>query len=127
MVALTADDTRLLKDVGLFIEPVEVYDARGKLLGLFVPANLERLKEIDAQLVKQIDWDEIENRRPSNEEGAAFETVQERLKLLQEEVERRETAGEGELTADEAVEFIDRLRNRTVFQCWNPDATCPDQ
>ena len=50
MIHLTADDTTLLKDLALFVEPVEISDADGKLVGLFVPASLERGKELYASL-----------------------------------------------------------------------------
>ena len=112
MVSLTADENTLLKDVGLFVEPVEVYDTDGKFLGLFVPANLERGKELYAQAAAQIDWAEIEGRRQSGEETYPSETVLERLKLLEAEAERRRTAGEKELTEKEALAFVDRLRQQ---------------
>jgi hypothetical protein len=113
VISLTADDTMLLKDMGMFVEPVEVYDAAGKLLGLFVPANLERGKELQARAAAQIDWAEIERRKQSDEAGDPFEVVQERLQLLEAEVQRRRAAGEKELTEEEAVEFMRRLRQQT--------------
>jgi lipase chaperone LimK len=113
VISLTADDTMLLKDMGMFVEPVEVYDAAGKLLGLFVPANLERGKELQARAAAQVDWAEIERRQQSDETGDPFEAVQERLQLLEAEVQRRRAAGEKELTEEEAVEFMRRLRQQT--------------
>jgi hypothetical protein len=68
MVELIADDRCLLKDLGRFIEPVEVLDANGNLLGLFVPANLERGKQIYAESMARIDWAEID-RRATEEAG----------------------------------------------------------
>lgn len=68
MVELVADDRRLLKDLGRFIEPVEVLDADGKLLGLFVPANLERCKQLYDESVAKKDWAEIARRRARSEE-----------------------------------------------------------
>jgi hypothetical protein len=112
MGALTADDTTLLRDVSLFIEPVEVYDTAGKLLGLFVPANLERGKRLYDEAVARIDWAEIERRRTSDEEAYPLEEVRHRLQALEGERERRRTAGERALTEEEALEFIDRLRKK---------------
>src|SRR5262249_32852165 len=114
MVALTADDTMLLKDVGLFIEPVEVYDTAGKLLGRFVPANLERCKELQERALSQIDWAKIERRRLANEPGEPFEVVRQRLQLLDEEIERRKTTGENEMTAEDAVAFMECLRRQNA-------------
>lgn len=112
MVALTADDNRLLKDVGLFIEPIEVYDAKGKLLGLFVPANLERGKELYAQVEARIDRTEINRRKQSDEKGEPFEIVLERLRKLEAEIERRKSIGECDLTRDEALAYFRSLRDK---------------
>jgi hypothetical protein len=114
MRALTADDTTLLKDVGLFIEPVEVYDASGKLLGLFVPANLERAKEMQAWVAAHIDWAEIERQRQSNEPCAPFQDTLARLKQLSGEIDRRKAAGEKEWTTDEALAYFCSLPRETV-------------
>src|SRR4051794_3915076 len=103
MIALTADGRTLLKDVGLFIEPVEVYDEQGKLLGLFVPANLQQGKELYARAAAQIDWAEIERQNNEAEEGYPFKTVRERLGLLEAETERRRAAGENDMTPEEVV------------------------
>lgn len=112
MVSLTADDTWLLKDLRGFIEPVEIYDASGKFLGLFVPANLERGKQIYAEAVAKIDRAEMERRLQSKEKGIPFEEVRAHLKLLEAEVERRKAAGEKELTPEEAVAFVRSLRRQ---------------
>jgi hypothetical protein len=110
MIAIPADDTILLKILGSFIEPVEIYDPAGKLLGLFVPSNLERCKELQAKADAQTDWAEIERRRQSKEPGLPYEVVQLHRRLLQAEVDRRKASGERPLTPDEGVAFIDRLR-----------------
>ena len=112
MIALTTDDVTLLKELAFFIEPVEVYDAQGKLLGLFVPANLEKGKEMLARARAQIDWAEIERIRQSGEQADPWEVVKERLRLLELEAERRQTAGETEMTSEEVVAFMDRLRRQ---------------
>jgi hypothetical protein len=110
MVSLTADDTVLLKDVSLYVEPVEVYDSAGKLLGLFVPANLERGKEMYARAEARIDWAEIERRKKSNEKGATLQEFWGRIKTLEAEMERRKAAGEKEFTHEEAVAYFKSLR-----------------
>jgi hypothetical protein len=110
MISVTADDTMLLKDVRSYLEPVEVYDPSGKLLGLFVPANLERGKELSAQVAARVDRAEIERRMKSSEEAIPFEEVLAHLRLLEVEAERRKAAGEKQLTPEEAVAFVQALR-----------------
>ena len=63
MITLTADDDVLLKVLRLFVEPVEVWDAKGKFLGLFVPANLERGKQLYARVPTESERAEIERRK----------------------------------------------------------------
>jgi hypothetical protein len=102
MMSLIADDNTLLKDVRLFIEPVEVYDAAGKLLGLFVPANLERCKERQAEILAKVDWAEIDRRAKSGERGVPFDHTLARLK---QEMERRKKGGEKEWSQEEALAY----------------------
>src|SRR5689334_17472060 len=83
MIHVIADDSRLLKDLGRFIEPVEVSDANGKLLGLFVPANLERGKQLYEEAAARIDWAEIDRRAASEAgQGVPLWQVFEHLKTL---------------------------------------------
>jgi hypothetical protein len=110
MVSLTADGTVLLKDVGMFVEPVEIYDATGKFLGLFVPANLERGKEMYARAVAQTDWAEIERRKRSNDELIPLRDTLTHLKMLETEMERRKAAGEKEFTTAEALAYFQSLQ-----------------
>jgi hypothetical protein len=121
MVALTADDTTLLKEVGLFIEPVEVYDASGKLLGLFVPANLEKAKQMQAWVAANIDWAEIERQRQSKEPCAPFQDTLARLRQLSGEIDRRKAADEKEWTTDEALAYFSSLPRQSV-----PAASAPE-
>ena len=110
MITLTADDTRLLKDVRLFIEPVEVYDASGNLLGLFVPANLGRGKRLDAKLASLFDSAEIRRLNHVVGRGATHEEVWSRIRRLENEITRRKSAGESAFTSEEAVAYIQSLR-----------------
>src|SRR6266851_274338 len=83
MVDLIADERRLLKDLGRFIEPVEVFDADGKLLGLFVPANLERCRQIYEESIAKTDWAEIKRRSAQETgQGVPLWKVFEHLKTL---------------------------------------------
>jgi hypothetical protein len=106
MIAVHADDKKLLKDLGTFVEPVEVYGAQGNLLGLFVPGNLERTKEMYAKLEAMIDWDEIQRREQSPGPRIPHGLVLERLKALEIEFQRRNAAAEKPFTAAEAQEFV---------------------
>ncbi|HYT91239.1 MAG TPA: hypothetical protein VEL76_21170 [Gemmataceae bacterium] len=119
MITLTADDTTLLKQVGTFLEPIEIYDNSGKLLGLFVPANLEQCKEKAAILAK-VDWDEIERRRQSNEPTFPFKDTRARLKRLDEEVNRRKMAGEKEFTTEEGLTYFHSLRQEASTTAVSP-------
>ncbi len=40
MGSLIADDSFVLKDLRMFIDPMEIYDTEGKILGVFVPAKV---------------------------------------------------------------------------------------
>jgi hypothetical protein len=82
MVRLIADDTWRVKDLRHFVEPVEVMDASGKLLGLYVPANLERGKQISAELGAKTDWAEIERRAKSTDPGLTLKEVFEHLQSI---------------------------------------------
>ena len=62
MIQITADDRFLLSDLSLFVEPVEVLESNGEVVGLFVPTNLERNKVRDDEGAAHIDWAEIERR-----------------------------------------------------------------
>lgn len=110
MITMVADETALLEELRFFVEPVEVYDTKGKLLGLFVPANLERGKQLYAQAAARIDRAEIERRIQSKEKGVPFEEVLGRLKMLEAELERRKATGEKEFTTDEALAYFRSLR-----------------
>src|SRR4051794_19430952 len=81
MVHLQADGEWLVKDLGKFVEPEDVYDESGKLLGLFVPANLERGKQLYAELDAKTDWAEVERR--AREEKGQGRPLREVFKHLQ--------------------------------------------
>jgi hypothetical protein len=68
MIQVTTDDRFLLSDLSKFMEPVEVLEPNGKLVGLFVPTNLERNKGRGNEKAAHIDWAEIE-RRAAEETG----------------------------------------------------------
>jgi hypothetical protein len=104
LVTIEANDTRLLKDLRLFVEPVEVYDPHGKILGVFVPANLERGKAMYAKLQTMVDRDreEIAKRGSDPRQCIPSEVVRTGLRALNEESERRKQAGEQPLSVEEA-------------------------
>jgi hypothetical protein len=106
MIAVHADDKKLLKELGTYTEPVEVYSAQGKCLGLFVPGNLERTKEMSAKLEATINCDEIGMREPMPGRRIPHGLVLTRLKALEIEVQRRNAVAEKPFTAAEAQEFV---------------------
>jgi hypothetical protein len=79
MIQLTADEKCLLKDLALFLEPVEISDAKGKLVGVFVPANLERAKQLSERLTAATNWVELERRTKTEKTGRTTREVFERL------------------------------------------------
>jgi len=105
MTAVTADNSRLLKDLQLFQEPVEVLDVAGNLVGLFVPADLGVKFEVASE-----DERRQAEAMMGKEERYPSEQVLDRLKQLEQEFERRRLNGQPELTTEEALAFIDRLR-----------------
>jgi hypothetical protein len=112
MSSIRADDRLLAKDLGLFMEPVELWDADGKLLGLFVPANLERCKQAYAEAIAKTDWAEVERRRNDPRPGVPFEKVRSLLRQMEAEFERRKTAGLPPLTDDEAMALYRSMRDQ---------------
>jgi hypothetical protein len=85
MIQVTADGGLALKDLALLVEPVEINDANGKLLGLFVPANFERGRQLADKVGAETDWAEIERRAQSNEECFTTKQVFEHLLSLTED------------------------------------------
>src|ERR1700722_3878607 len=90
MIQLTADETSLLKDLHVFVEPVEVLDPSGKLLGLFVPAHLERGKGLCEETANNIDWEEIERRKTEETgQGRRLYQIFERMRALTDDPEEQ--------------------------------------
>ncbi|OAI45864.1 hypothetical protein AYO44_02380 [Planctomycetaceae bacterium SCGC AG-212-F19] len=104
MIPLTADDTRLLKDVAHFSEPVPVCDPNGKLLGIFVPASRACTKpHFDSADIKR----RLQNEKPT---GVLFGDVVALLKELDTERKRRKDAGEPDFTHEEVNARMEALR-----------------
>src|SRR4051812_26043373 len=111
MVSIRADGKWLLKELGLFIEPLEVCDAQGKLLGIFVPANMERCKEKQAEILSKIDWAEIRRRAKDPRQGEPLHKTLGHIKKLEQEMERRKSTGLPALTNEEAMTYYRELRD----------------
>ncbi len=62
MIRLTADDAWLVKDLAGFYDTLEIWDANGKLIGVFVPGNLERAKRVYAEAIARTDFAELDRR-----------------------------------------------------------------
>src|SRR5437868_3907356 len=108
-ITLHPDEVWTLDDLGRLVEPAEISDANGRLLGIFVPANLERGKRLYAESASKIDAAEIQRRMQSNEPGVPMAVVLKRLKLLEAEMQRRKAAGTRDFTPDEALQFFHSL------------------
>lgn len=100
MIPLTADDTRLLKDLQQFAEPVGVFDPSGELLGMYLPVN----QQVPAE--PQFDREEIKRRLATKEPVGNFSELVQRLKLLEKERVRRRAEGGKEITFEEARAFL---------------------
>jgi len=101
MIQVTADDRSLLSDLRNFMEPVEVLEPNGEIVGLFVPTNLERGKRLYDEKGSDIDWVEIERR-------AAEETGQGRK--LYEIFEHFKTLTTDPMVLADLQQRIERLR-----------------
>jgi hypothetical protein len=107
---LTADDRLVIKELATCVEPVEIRDVNGKLLGLFIPANLERAEQLRAEALARIDLAELERRKQSKGPRHTLQEGLTWLGRLEDEMERRKTAGEKQFTTEEALAFFRSLR-----------------
>jgi hypothetical protein len=106
MVTLKTDDTRFLHNLAWCIEPAEVYDKTGKLLGVFVPANLDKIKEKYGQLLAMVERDRHLHRDEKPGECTPHREVIANLTTLNEESERRQQSGEQPFTREEVEAFL---------------------
>jgi hypothetical protein len=102
------DMVTALKHVKQF---AQICDRKGQIIGIFTPQPL-RLND-QPKLPFDVDLEEIERRKRSKEKGESLKVIMGRLRLLEKEIERRKKAGERKLTGDEAVAFVQRLRNQS--------------
>ncbi|HVS39520.1 MAG TPA: hypothetical protein VMS17_28440 [Gemmataceae bacterium] len=90
MIQLIADDQFLLKDLQRFVEPVEVLDPSGKLLGLFVPTNQGQTAQVGEDDDSHMDWAEIERRAIAEAgQGRTLDQVFEHMKTLTSDPEEQ--------------------------------------
>src|SRR5581483_666410 len=76
MIQVTTGSKWTLSDLASFYEPVEIRDGQGKLLGLFVPANLERCDQLYARTASPHDRAEIDRRlRDEAGKGVTYKEV----------------------------------------------------
>lgn len=100
MPSLIADET-LLNCLARFLEPMDIVDAQGNYLGQFQPARVRRASEADE---REMEGWESEQTYPNADVLARF-------RLLEVETVRRKSAGQPDLTVEEAISFVDRLRD----------------
>ena len=107
MNSLQVNDARLASDLAKYVEPVQVCDSRGNLLGLFVPAVPDYIKKKYAQLKALVEADKqrLLDRDLSRQTMPHAEVLV-RLSALEMEIQRRSDAGEKPLTAEEAKAFV---------------------
>src|ERR1700730_1192361 len=69
MIRIKVDSEWTLEDLGASIQPVEVYDRKNKLLGLFIPASMGRRIQRCGRKLSGAELTEIERRKQSPERG----------------------------------------------------------
>ena len=62
MGIISCDQGWTVEDLALLYDPVEIEDSHGKLIGVFVPANLERCREEYARQWALVDEAELDRR-----------------------------------------------------------------
>ena len=108
MIRVVADDTRLLKDLLLFTEPVEIYDTDGKMLGVFFPTNVA----LQSQPRIPFDPEEFKRRLTDGKPGATLREFWGWVREFEREREQRKAAGEPDFTTDDAVAYVRALREQ---------------
>jgi hypothetical protein len=124
MNSLQVNDARVLHDLANCLEPAEIYDGHGKFLGLFVPANLERAKQIYAKLLAMVERDGITRQSADPRNTVPNEVVLARLKALNEESLRREQGGIAPFTLEEVKAF---MRTRPTIDGGPASSACNSQ
>lgn len=82
MMPLIADDFWMMKDLADFNDTVEIWDTNGRLIGVFVPANLERCKQRYAEAMARTDPEELARRAAEPGPRCLHKEVIEELKSL---------------------------------------------
>jgi hypothetical protein len=78
---ITADGP-LLARLGGLVDPVEIRDEDGKILGVYTPALTPEEAALYARAAELFDWDEAERVAATQREGRTFEQVMEHLRSL---------------------------------------------
>lgn len=89
MIQLTADDKPMFVLGGL-VEPAEIYDSDGKLLGVFVPDALAEKRALYAKSEALFDPVEIERRKATEQGGVTTKELFEHLLSLTQDEDTRE-------------------------------------
>jgi len=92
MTKVTADEKRLIKELSTYLEPVQIVDSSGNILGHFVPSSqrMPHVPEECATLQEALGW----------------------IGVLQKEMDRRKAHGERQLTNEEALEYYRSVRKK---------------
>jgi hypothetical protein len=83
VVTLTADE-HLHEVLEYIVEPAEIRDASGKVLGHYTPLVPPDIQEAYDRLAAQLDHDELDRLAQSNEPGYTIEQVMEHLRQLEQ-------------------------------------------
>jgi hypothetical protein len=90
----------------------EIRDANGTTVGFYTPAAIPNAASF-AKILGPAGPEELKRRKESNQKGSTTAEVLARLQALEAECARRKSVGEKELTPDEAVAYVQLLRERS--------------
>ena len=82
MITVTASEAASLKDLGDYKEPVQICDAGGKVLGVFVPTDGQAPRKVRTGEQEAAYWAEVERRASDPKEGVPLREVYKRLLTL---------------------------------------------
>jgi hypothetical protein len=83
MEHIVADEALLSRFHG-FMEPVEIRDPEGNLIGVYTPNVTPEMKAMYERAVELFDWEEIDRRRKNPGKMYTYEEVMARLRSLEQ-------------------------------------------
>ncbi len=82
MITVNTGQSVSLKDLGAYTEPVQICDAGGKVLGVFVPSEAPARRKVRTPEEEAAYWQEVERRAADQGEGVPLREIYKRLLAL---------------------------------------------